>query len=122
VQWYSTAALVVDSSDIPDYMRSCSKLWTWSVDSFALPQPLAHVAAVVCMPKHPGTHWPAEVFADSTTRVWYTYRLQFQPIGGQAMSALQSEIGGRAERPAHPPQLASGRTSDVGWGCTLLPD
>jgi cysteine protease ATG4 len=110
--------------DTPDGRRSRSKLRGGSADSLALPSALAHAASVAMTPKHPGAHWPRAFYADFSSRVWCTYRSQFQPIRDSTLSALEAEIGGAAQPGTSPTRRTwwgaeKGWTSDAGWGCML---
>lgn len=61
--------------------------------------------------------WPRAFLDDFESRVWMTYRSDFEPIprspqGTQGMSIMTSV---RAHLPAH----SQGFTSDQGWGCMV---
>lgn len=78
-------------------------------------------------PKDPSKNWPPVFYADFTSRIWLTYRSQFQPIRDTTLSALESEIG-ETSAVTNSPQPKrwnwpiggeKGWTSDAGWGCML---
>lgn len=76
-------------------------------------------------PKDPSRHWPPVFYSDFTSRIWVTYRSQFQPIRDTTLSALEVEAGENTV--ASSPQSKrwhwlggeKGWTSDAGWGCML---
>ncbi|KAH9931302.1 peptidase family C54-domain-containing protein [Fomitopsis serialis] len=77
--------------------------------------------------KDPSKNWPPVFYADFTSRIWLTYRSQFQPIRDTTLSALETEVGEYAA-PTGSPQPKrwnwplggeKGWTSDAGWGCML---
>ncbi|THH09782.1 hypothetical protein EW146_g8585 [Bondarzewia mesenterica] len=79
--------------------------------------------------KHPSHHWPPVFYSDFTSRIWLTYRSQFQPIRDSTLSALEREQGDAAsvdmssspqpKRWNWPGTGEKGWTSDAGWGCML---
>ncbi|KAI0320566.1 hypothetical protein OF83DRAFT_1258250 [Amylostereum chailletii] len=78
--------------------------------------------------KHPSASWPPDFYSDFTSRVWLTYRSQFQPIRDSTLSALEAEqhvvptAGPTSPQPKRwnwPGTGERGWTSDAGWGCML---
>ncbi|KAI0917727.1 hypothetical protein AcV5_003899 [Taiwanofungus camphoratus] len=77
--------------------------------------------------KDPSKHWPPVFYADFTSRIWLTYRSQFQPIRDTTLSALETDVGENAAPSSspHPKKWnwplggEKGWTSDTGWGCML---
>ncbi|OCH89815.1 hypothetical protein OBBRIDRAFT_793889 [Obba rivulosa] len=78
-------------------------------------------------PKDPSKNWPPVFYADFTSRIWVTYRSQFQPIRDTTLSALETEVGENAALATSPQPKKwnwslggeKGWTSDAGWGCML---
>ena len=66
-------------------------------------------------------------YADFTSRIWLTYRAQFQPIRDTTLSALESDMGETSAVTSSPQPKRwnwpiggeKGWTSDAGWGCML---
>ncbi|CCL99974.1 uncharacterized protein FIBRA_01999 [Fibroporia radiculosa] len=78
-------------------------------------------------PKDPSKNWPPVFYSDFTSRIWLTYRSQFEPIRDTSLSALNYDMDERAA-PTSSPQPKrwnwglggeKGWTSDSGWGCML---
>ena len=76
--------------------------------------------------KDPSRNWPPVFYADFTSRIWLTYRSQFQPIRDTTLSALESEISETVTTNSPQPKRwnwplggEKGWTSDAGWGCML---
>ncbi|KZT08838.1 uncharacterized protein LAESUDRAFT_757025 [Laetiporus sulphureus 93-53] len=77
--------------------------------------------------KDPSRFWPPVFYADFTSRIWLTYRSQFQPIRDTTLSALETEIEenvvlGNSPQPKRWNWSLGGEkgwTSDTGWGCML---
>ena len=91
-----------------------------STDSLALA--LAHTQNA----KTSGALWPPAFYADFTSRVWLTYRSQFQPIRDTSLTQLEKEIGQAVAAQAGSSPVPrrwwggeKGWTSDAGWGCML---
>ncbi|KAI0791878.1 peptidase family C54-domain-containing protein [Abortiporus biennis] len=77
--------------------------------------------------KDPGRHWPPVFYADFTSRIWLTYRSQFQPIRDISLDELNMDIA-ESMLIATSPQpkkwnwpLGGDKcwSSDAGWGCML---
>ena len=76
--------------------------------------------------KHPGNNWPPVFYADFTSRIWLTYRSQFQPIRDTSLIALDSDSSDSAAPVSSSPVMKrwnwggeKGWSSDQGWGCML---
>ncbi|KAH9947064.1 peptidase family C54-domain-containing protein [Amylocystis lapponica] len=78
--------------------------------------------------KDPSRHWPAVFYADFTSRIWVTYRSQFDcPIRDTTLTALESELVENPGTPSSPQPKKwnwplggeKGWSTDVGWGCML---
>lgn len=78
--------------------------------------------------KDPGRHWPPVFYSDFTSRIWLTYRSQFQPIRDTSLEALEAEGRDQAiSVPSSPPTKKwnwplggeKAWSSDSGWGCML---
>ena len=79
--------------------------------------------------KHTGSSWPPAFYADFTSRIWLTYRSQFQPIRDTTLAALESEsVDVSFQGYSSPPVVkrwnwgGSGEKmwmTDSGWGCML---
>ncbi|THH26852.1 hypothetical protein EUX98_g7341 [Antrodiella citrinella] len=79
-------------------------------------------------PKDPGRHWPPVFYADYTSRIWLTYRSQFQPIRDTSLEELESEVRDQIMPLTSSPPTKKwnwplggekGWSSDSGWGCML---
>ncbi|TCD62527.1 Cysteine protease atg4 [Steccherinum ochraceum] len=79
-------------------------------------------------PKDPGRHWPPVFYSDFTSRIWLTYRNQFQPIRDTSLEALEAEVRDHINAvPSSPPTKKwnwplggeKAWSSDSGWGCML---
>jgi len=70
--------------------------------------------------------WPTFFYADFTSRIWLTYRSQFQPIRDTSLVSLDSDSGDNAQPVSSSPILKRWNwggeknwSSDQGWGCML---
>ncbi|KDQ17504.1 hypothetical protein BOTBODRAFT_53103 [Botryobasidium botryosum FD-172 SS1] len=71
--------------------------------------------------------WPPAFYADFSSRIWLTYRSQYQPIRDITLLSLNENPGWETQAPS--PQKSNkwswpvggekGWTSDTGWGCML---
>ncbi|EMD42359.1 ATG4-like protein [Gelatoporia subvermispora B] len=118
---------VSDSRRSPSSFRSSTSSSPVTPNSPVDPSLSQSQPASSANPKDPARNWPPVFYSDFTSRIWVTYRSQFQPIRDTTLSALELELG-ESTAVATSPQPKKwnwplggekGWTSDAGWGCML---